>query len=155
MKLITTVMMPARKQYFSTVFLILLAITGCNNRHSYNPEVPSFRLIPADTIFFNSFVDCNMAEAWIGDTFRIFPGKYGEDPLWGEARELKFADGRNSIEAFRSDTSDFTAPVMPENVPPGTDGLHGAVWFETVYQDSSDLSGKTLFAIYHNENYPS
>lgn len=154
MKLITTFMMPARKQYFSTVILITLAIAGCSS-HSQTSDIPSFSLIPADTIFFNSFVDCNMAEAWIGDTFRIFPGKYGEDPLWGEASELKFADGRNSIEAFRSDTSDFTAPVMPQNVPPGTDGLHGAVWFETVYQDSSDLSGKTLFAIYHNENYPS
>jgi hypothetical protein len=43
---------------------------------------PSFNLVPAEKIQFNSFVDCNMAEAWIGDTFRIFPGKYGEDPLW-------------------------------------------------------------------------
>ena len=41
-----------------------------------------------------------MAEAWIGDTFRIFPGKYGEDPLWGNARDLKFADGKNADEAF-------------------------------------------------------
>lgn len=96
-----------------------------------------------------------MAEAWIGDTFRIFPGKYGEDPLWGNARDLKFADGRNSFEAFSSDTSDFREPSMPENVPPGQEGLHGAVWFETVYQDSSDATGKTLYAVYHNENYPS
>ena len=44
---------------------------------------------------------------------------------------------------------------MPPNVPPGTEGLHGAVWFETVYQDPKDTSGKTLYAVYHNENYPS
>jgi hypothetical protein len=43
---------------------------------------------------------------------------------------------------------------MPENVPPGSPGLHGAVWFETVYQDAKDPSGRTLFAVYHNENYP-
>lgn len=35
---------------------------------------PTFKLIPSDTFYFKSFVDCNMAEAWIGDTFRIFPG---------------------------------------------------------------------------------
>ena len=35
---------------------------------------PKFKLIPAPKITFNSFVDCNMAEVWIGDTFRIFPG---------------------------------------------------------------------------------
>jgi len=29
-----------------------------------------------------------------------------------------------------------------------------AVWFETVYQSTKDNSGKTLYAIYHNENYP-
>lgn len=117
--------------------------------------MPSFSLIPADTVYFNSFVDCNMAEAWIGDTFRIFPGKYGEDPLWGDARDLKYADGRNAYEAFSNDTSDFREPRLPHNVPPGTGGLHGAVWFETVWQDTSDNSGKTLYAVYHNENYPS
>lgn len=96
-----------------------------------------------------------MAEAWIGDTFRIFPGKYGEDPLWGNARDLKFADGKNADEAFSSKANAFTEPKMPENVPPGTKDLHGAVWFETVYQDVKDASGKTLYAVYHNENYPS
>lgn len=116
---------------------------------------PKFRLLPADTIYFNSFVDCNMAETWVGDTFRIFPGKYGEDPLWGDARHLVFADGRNADEAFRSTPEAFTEPKMPLNVPPGVHGLHGAVWFETVYQDIKDVSGKTLYAIYHNENYPS
>lgn len=136
-------------------FSLVIVFAACTNKEKLASGNPSFTLIPADTIFFNSFVDCNMAEAWVGDTFRIFPGKYGEDPLWGEARELKFADGRNSFEAFSSDTSDFMSPVMPQNVPPGTEGLHGAVWFETVYQDSSDLSGRTLYAVYHNENYPS
>jgi hypothetical protein len=116
---------------------------------------PKAVLIPTEKFYFNSFVDCNMAEAWIGDTFRIFPGKYGEDPLWGNARELKFADGKNADEAFSSKADKFFEPVMPKNASPGTPGLHGAVWFETVYQDVKDKTGKTLFAVYHNENYPS
>ncbi len=40
---------------------------------------PKCKLIQTDAFRFNNFVDCNIAEAWIGDTFRIFPGKYGED----------------------------------------------------------------------------
>jgi len=95
-----------------------------------------------------------MAEAWIGDTFRIFPGKYGEDPLWGYAHDLKFADGKNADEAFGRRSDEFTEPVMPKNATPGTAGLHGAVWFETIYQDAKDKTGKTLYAVYHNENYP-
>jgi hypothetical protein len=79
-----------------------------------------------------------MAEAWIGDTFRIFPGKYGEDPLWGDARHLMFADGRNADEAFARPAEAFREPLMPPNAPPGTPGLHGAVWFETVYQSAAD-----------------
>jgi hypothetical protein len=43
---------------------------------------------------------------------------------------------------------------MPKNATPGTAGLHGAVWFETIYQDAKDKTGKTLYAVYHNENYP-
>jgi len=43
-----------------------------------------------------------MAEAWIGDTFRIFPGKYGEDPVWGYACDLKFANRKNADEALSS-----------------------------------------------------
>ena len=119
------------------------------------PFAPKFRLIPSDTFYFKSFVDCNMAEAWIGDTFRIFPGKYGEDPLWGDADDLKFADGRNADEAFLTPFEGFRRPSMPANARPGSPGLHGAVWFETVYQDTRDSSGKTLYAVYHNENYPS
>jgi hypothetical protein len=83
---------------------IILLSTGC--RETGKPDeltgIPDFKLIPSDTFRFNSFVDCNMAEAWVGDTFRIFPGKYGEDPLWGNARDLKYADGRNADEAFAS-----------------------------------------------------
>ena len=132
-------------------FFILILAYSCSSEI----RTPKFRLKESGKITFNSFVDCNMAEAWIGDTFRIFPGKYGEDPLWGNARDLKYADGRNSIEAFANDSSGFRNPSMPENVPPGQSGLHGAVWFETVWQDTSDKSGKTLYAVYHNENYPS
>jgi hypothetical protein len=95
-----------------------------------------------------------MAEVWVGDTFRIFPGKYGEDPLWGYATDLKFANGRNADETFNRRHEEFTQPSMPKNAPAGTAGLHGAVWFETVYQHNQDKSGKTLYAIYHNENYP-
>jgi hypothetical protein len=143
-----------------TVFLLgflccIYLFSGCADNQKNRGSSPGFSLIPSDTVYFNSFVDCNMAEAWVGDTFRIFPGKYGEDPLWGDARDLKYADGSNAYEAFSSDTSDFREPDLPANVPPGTNGLHGAIWFETVYQDSSDASGKTLYAIYHNENYPS
>lgn len=115
---------------------------------------PSFKLIPSEKFVFKSFVDCNMAEAWIGDTFRIFPGKYGEDPVWGYSNELEFASGKNADEVFLTPHDQFTDPIMPPNTPPGTSGLHGAVWFETVYQSQEDKSGKTLYAVYHNENYP-
>jgi hypothetical protein len=95
-----------------------------------------------------------MAEVWIADTFRIFPGKYGEDPVWGYSNELEFADGKNPDEVFLRKADEFKDPAMPANAPPGERGLHGAVWFETVYQDTKDASGKTLYALYHNENYP-
>ena len=138
---------------------IIVLSGSCRNKNENSlVKTPTFILIPADTIHFNSFVDCNMAEAWIGDTFRIFPGKYGEDPLWdpdGGARHLKYADGRNAIEAFSRGPEDFTEPKLPLNTPPGTPGLHGAIWFETVWQDTADITGKTLYAVYHNENYPS
>ncbi|MCE2708114.1 MAG: hypothetical protein ACK5BR_11170 [Bacteroidota bacterium] len=117
-------------------------------------SIPKFRLIPTDTFHFNNFVDCNMAEAWIGDTLRIFPGKYGEDPVWGYARDLKFASGPNADVVFSTTAEAYIAPKLPKNAPTGSPGLHGAIWFETVYQDEKDTSGKTLYAIYHNENYP-
>ena len=116
---------------------------------------PTFRLEPTDRTLFKSFVDCNMAAAWVGDRLRIFPGKYGEDPVWGEARELKYGEGAHADEVFQLETEDFIRPTLPPNAPPGQPGLHGAVWFETVYQDVTDVSGRTLYALYHNENYPS
>lgn len=136
----------------SVILVVFGLAVAC--RDNSRVKNPGFRLIPAEKIRFNSFVDCNMAEAWIGDTFRIFPGKYGEDPLWGDANDLKFTNGKNAPDAFDNDSSEFFTPVMPENVPPGQDGLHGAVWFETIYQDKRDVTGRTLYAIYHNENYP-
>jgi hypothetical protein len=132
-----------------------IALTRCG-KDITSTGTTNFRAVlqPSEKFLFNSFVDCNMAEVWVGDTFRIFPGKYGEDPLWGNARDLKFADGRNADQAFLRKAEEFTEPKMPLNVPPGQQGLHGAVWFETIHQDKSDESGKSLFAVYHNENYP-
>lgn len=60
---------------------LLLVITAfCTGLIDTTPK-PTFKLIPAPKVVFNSFVDCNMAEVWVEDTFRIFPGKYGEDSL--------------------------------------------------------------------------
>ena len=140
-------------RYLLTVCLFIFMISCATNQQE-EVKIPTFKLIPSEKFHFKSFVDCNMAEAWIGDTFRIFPGKYGEDPVWGYSNELEFGNGRNAIEAFNRNYEEFTDPIMPKNAPPGTPGLHGAVWFETVYQDPKDASGKTLYAVYHNENYP-
>ncbi len=137
----------------AVIFFLAMSFSFIGNEKMKDSK-QSFTLIPTPKFKFNSFVDCNMAEVWVGDTFRIFPGKYGEDPLWGYAHDLKYADGTNSDEAFGRRSEEFTEPVMPPNTAPGTPGLHGAVWFETVYQDTKDKSGKTLFAVYHNENYP-
>lgn len=137
----------------SRMICAVLLLASCQS--AQEPEsIPSFTLIPAPRVTFNSFVDCNMAEVWVGDTFRIFPGKYGEDPLWGYARDLKYADGLDPEQVFASTKDQFHSPEMPLNAPVGKPGLHGAVWFETVYQDRKDASGKTLYGIYHNENYP-
>jgi hypothetical protein len=132
--------------------LLLITVVACQQNEK--DFTPSFKLIPSEKFVFKSFVDCNMAEAWIGDTFRIFPGKYGEDPVWGYSNELEFASGKNADEVFLTPHDQFTDPIMPPNTKPGTPGLHGAVWFETVYQSQEDQSGKTLYAVYHNENYP-
>jgi hypothetical protein len=134
------------------VLLSFLSFLACQQKEK--DFTPSFKLIPSEKFVFKSFVDCNMAEAWIGDTFRIFPGKYGEDPVWGYSNELEFASGKNADEVFLTPHDQFIDPIMPPNTPPGTPGLHGAVWFETVYQSQEDKTGKTLYAIYHNENYP-
>ncbi|RZS98618.1 hypothetical protein BC751_4283 [Cecembia calidifontis] len=133
---------------------------ACQSKNAHEQAVaiefktPNYRLIPTDTFHFNNFVDCNMAEAWVGDTLRIFPGKYGEDPVWGFAEDLKFASGTNADEVFSTPAERYIAPNLPKNAPLGQKGLHGAVWFETLYQDHKDPSGRTLYAIYHNENYP-
>jgi hypothetical protein len=132
--------------------VLIMLVAACTPREK--AFQPSFKLVPASRLVFNSFVDCNMAEAWIGDTLRIFPGKYGEDPVWGEAHELKYASGLHAEEVFAMPPDRFQIPKLPPNAPPHMPGLHGAVWFETLYQDVRDASGNTLYAIYHNENYP-
>ncbi|MCH6232393.1 hypothetical protein [Cognataquiflexum rubidum] len=151
------------KQIFYFILMgAMIFFIGCNPRNptqeslseTQDFRVPTFKLIETDTFFFNNFVDCNMAEVWVGDTLRIFPGKYGEDPVWGFAGDLKFASGSNADEVFSTPASEYIAPKLPTNAPVGEPGLHGAVWFETVYQDEKDPSGRTLYAIYHNENYP-
>lgn len=136
--------------------IILVCNFCCFDLFSQSTEQfnPSFKLIPTEKFYFNNFVDCNMAEAWVADTFRLFSGKYGEDTLWGNARDLKFASGLHPDEAFSTPAAGFIEPALPKNVLPTEKGLHGAVWFETVYQDKKDASGKTLYAVYHNENYP-
>jgi len=150
----------AMKKFKSAVFFLLTFFAVCIisliafKEKNATQSTPKALLVATPKFHFNSFVDCNMAEAWIGDTFRIFPGKYGEDPLWGYAHDLKFADGKNADETFGRRSDEFTEPVMPKNAAPGTAGLHGAVWFETIYQDKKDNTGKTLYAVYHNENYP-
>ena len=150
-------MMP-RKTFLTALCLAtgitLFAFIVPQKNHSGGGTVFKFTLSPAKKFVFNSFVDCNMSEVWIGDTFRIFPGKYGEDPLWGPSNNLKYGDGSHIDEAFSRKEAEFIAPEMPPNVPPGKPGLHGAVWFESIYQDTNDKNGKTLFALYHNENYP-
>lgn len=143
------------KSLSAAILALLCFVLACStNKPTEEVGLPKFKLVATPKFVFNSFVDCNMAEVWVGDTFRIFPGKYGEDPVWGEAHELEYADGRNADEVFQRGVDEFTDPKMPPNAPLGTPGLHGAVWFETVYQDVKDPSGRTLYALYHNENYP-
>ena len=138
-----------------TIFTLFIFLTACHpGTEKEKIALPGFELIPSEKFYFKSFVDCNMAEVWIGDTLRIFPGKYGEDPLWGYARDLKFANGKHADEVFLRKFEEFQEPVMPANTPVGKPGLHGAVWFETVYQPPDDKTGKTLYALFHNENYP-
>lgn len=136
---------------FNKIFVLAALLSACEGDRK---NTPTFKVIPTEKFIFNSFVDCNMAEAWIGDTLRIFPGKYGEDPVWGDARELKYASGMNADEVFLTPREKFINPTMPANALPGEPGLHGAVWFETMYQDQNDATGRTLYGIYHNENYP-
>jgi len=140
------------KNILKIALLLLVGLCSCK---SQSPSSPSFKLIPAaETIYFKGHVDCNMAEAWIGDTFRIFSGKCGEDPVWGHADVLRFASGTNADSVFNLPWEAYKKPVIPSNVKPDEDGLHGAVWFETIYKDVNDKTDMTLFALYHNENYP-
>jgi len=113
------------------------------------------RLHSTERQVFGSFIDCNMSTAWVGNRFRIFPGKYGEDPVWGDGHELKIGEGATVSEAFSLPPEAFVRTSLPPVVKPEEDGLHGAVWFESIYQLPSDPSGKTLYSLYHNENYPS
>jgi hypothetical protein len=139
----------------SALYLTIASFFSLSACISHNSSAPSFKLIPArKTIFFKGTVDCNMAETWIKDTFRIFSGKYGEDPVWGRADVLRYASGSNADSVFNTAWEHYKKPVIPANVKPEEDGLHGAVWFETVYKDTSDNSENTLYALYHNENYP-
>jgi len=138
----------------SIIVICVVVLFVLNNYKPSEQKAPAFKLISTEKFLFNSFVDCNMAEVWIADTFRIFPGKYGEDTLWGYSDNLRFGNGANADEAFARKYEELIIPAMPKNVKPGENGLHGAVWFETVYQDVKDPSGKTLYAVYHNENYP-
>lgn len=138
---------------FGALLVISFAAFACTNSEKATVS-PTFKLTATDKFLFKSFVDCNMAEVWIADTFRIFPGKYGEDTLWGFSDNLRFGNGAIADEAFANKFEDLVMPAMPKNVEPTEEGLHGAVWFETVYQDAKDSSGKTLYAVYHNENYP-
>ena len=134
-----------RSNFFLTLICtitFLLARIACNNTKNQNSAEPAFFLKDADTILFNSFVDCNMAEAWIGDTFRIFPGKYGEDTVWGPSKELMFANARNAPEAFATKAGNFKRPMLPPVAPIGQAGFHGAMWFESVYQSEDDVSKK-------------
>jgi hypothetical protein len=138
---------------FFAFVLITIFSASCHQQNARN-DASGFKLIPSTKLYFNKFVDCNMAEAWIADTFRIFPGKYGEDTVWGAGVDFKFASGKNPDETFLTSASKFIDPRMPPNAPIGSLGLHGAVWFEAIYQDPNGVTGKTLYAIYHNENYP-
>jgi hypothetical protein len=151
--------MPGKKKIvlvlcLATGLLIAFAFIVPKKSNSVQRDDFKFTFTPAKKFVFNSFVDCNMSEVWVADTFRIFPGKYGEDPLWGPSNNLKYGDGRHIDEAFSRKEAEFIAPKMPPNALSGKPGLHGAVWFESIYQDANDKSGKTLFALYHNENYP-
>lgn len=153
-------MITSKKNIYSLAIVTCILFTACNqqsksNDSSVTKTTPQFALVSSEKFIFNSFVDCNMATLWVRDTFRIFPGKYGEDPLWGEAHDLKYASGASVDEVFSKKPGEFTEPQMPSNAPSGTQGLHGAIWFETLYKDSRDTADKTLFALYHNENYPS
>jgi hypothetical protein len=92
------------------IIAVFFSIVSCQETSKPTSSIPQFELIPSEKFYFKSFVDCNMAEAWIGDTLRIFPGKYGEDPVWGYSNELEFADGKNADEVFLRKMANRTHP---------------------------------------------
>jgi len=144
------------RRYYSFFLLVILGTLSfkIDKTNRWDSHSPKASLFPVKRFVFKSFVDCNMSEAWVGNHFLIFPGKYGEDPLWGPSHNLKYAIGSSIDKTFQTPENGFIEPKLPPNTVPGKQGLHGAIWFETLYQDSLDKSGKTLYAIYHNENYP-
>jgi hypothetical protein len=116
-------------KFFIIVF-INLAFISCNNSTQNKVEGkaefrPKFKLIASEKFYFNNSVDCNMSEAWIGDKFRIFPGKYGEDAIWDDGKDLKFASGKNADETFLIPAPKFMEPRMPANAAIGSPGLQG------------------------------
>lgn len=142
-----------KKSFIVFYSLLLLILWSCSTKFDYEP---AFKLVKAkNAIIYKGFVDCNIAEVWVKDTFRVFSGKYGKDPVWGDADQLRFASGRNPDSVFSTKAGDFEKPLLPLSVDPSENGLHGAIWFETIYKDKRDTSEKTLFALYHNEIYPS
>ena len=72
------------------------------------------RLHNVDRQLFGTFIDCNMSTAWVGDRFRLFPGKYGEDPVWGDGKELKIGEGSTVAETFALPEEAFVHPILPE-----------------------------------------
>ncbi|GAB2604245.1 hypothetical protein [Pseudactinotalea suaedae] len=112
------------------------------------------RVRDAEPLVYGAFVDCNMATAWVQDEYRIFPGKHGEDPVWGPADHLRMGSGPVPSSALTRSEPELVRLDLPPNAPAGSAGLHGAVWFESIHQDTRDPSGHTLYALYHNENYP-
>jgi hypothetical protein len=114
--------------------------------------VPNFRIEPAEPLVYASFVDCNLAAARVNGSVRVFTGKYGEDPVWGAGSDLRYVDGSDPADALAQPLEAFTEPHLPANAEPGRPGLHGAVWFESLYSPEAD--GRRLYALYHNENYP-
>jgi len=85
--------------------IFLLFVLSC--KQADKDFTPSFKLIPSEKFLFKSFVDCNMAEAWIGDTLRIFAGKYGEDPVWGDSKRIGVCQRKKCRRSFFDTSREF------------------------------------------------
>lgn len=147
------------------LLLLFLVLCSCNFTQK---SAPGFKITKSEkTIYFKGHVDCNMAEVWIKDTFRIFPGsQYGSIEGWPDLAKfasndlLRFASGNNPDSVFNLEWPAYVKPVFPPKASgPFEEGIHGCIWFEAVYKDVNDPTEQTLFALYHNEispsNYPS